>query len=999
MVRRLLLLWLCSCNALKTDLTQDYPRIGACDNGRRDTAEQDVDCGGPCTPCPEEGGACTGDDCGTCQDGLRTGSETAIDCGGPCAACSDGSSCNVAADCASGRCEAGACVSCTDSAQSGAEAAIDCGGPCAACSDGSSCNVAADCSSGRCEAGACASCTDGAVSGAEAAVDCGGPCGTCADGSCSVAADCASGRCEDRVCRTCTDGAESGAEAAVDCGGPCLACTPEIAVNDAAAGAQVTPSVMVFSGGDFAVGWCQDAGYVRFFRRYGDADSGEMWATSCGKTAPAGAFATVDAGSVIAVGGASVRARHFDAGGALAEDPVAVVVNGTVATLCTAGNGNGRYAIAYATGGALSLRVFAEGAFRSPTAVAAGVTGRCEIAMADNGSLALTWLQMDDGCARARLGTFNAEGSWLAPALAIDDGCIEGAGDVWGGIDMGSEGGVVAWSQSDGAYYQRFLRVGGWMGTRRLLHSGGSQVRVAQDGDGNLVFAWYQQSGDPSYGGIWATMLSDTDASLLPMTRVNVHTDGMQSRPTVGIADGFFVVAWQSDGQDGDASGIYARVSRTLADESAPTAVLSPDGDVSIAPATALSIRFSEGMDRTATEAAIRLEPATAGHVEWSGDPWRPVLNFRHAQLLPSTLYTFSVDAQAADLAGNAIAPRSVTFRTVQPTLAQRDFSFGAPYTAEKPGTVQVPGVQTMTLDPQGRIVVVSRVGDTQHLHRLLADGTSDPSLDFTLNGAAAGIKAVVVDAAGRILVVDSNAQTFAILATGSVDESFADAGVLRASGEYFVLDPQDRLLYAGDNGLRRYLPSGDPDVSFDTDGVAPVSAQNDGYLRGVIALANGSYITWGKKSYETPHGYRDRGVVSRFDGTGTRQSAYVTVCDTCREHVIYGQLWPLGGQLVATQYVNEPGHTGTSTLVLFSLLGAPSGGKQPAYDGSVVGVDSENTLWIVDRGQLRRLDESLTWLGASSESFGAVHQGLFVDEGVILRQADALLRVFAGDP
>jgi hypothetical protein len=125
-----------------------------CTNGLWDSAagETDVDCGGPCKPCPSPGRACGVDaDCASgvctlgacqaasCQDGRKNGTETGIDCGGAaCPACGGGLPCKVGADCASGTCAGSYCTGPLD--------------PCAgaACAAPDACHFAS-CSQGACQ--------------------------------------------------------------------------------------------------------------------------------------------------------------------------------------------------------------------------------------------------------------------------------------------------------------------------------------------------------------------------------------------------------------------------------------------------------------------------------------------------------------------------------------------------------------------------------------------------------------------------------------------------------------------------------------------------------------------------------------------------------------------------------------------------------------------------------------------------------------------------------
>lgn len=70
---------------------------------------------------------------------------------------------------------------------------------------------------------------------------------------------------------------------------------------------------------------------------------------------------------------------------------------------------------------------------------------------------------------------------------------------------------------------------------------------------------------------------------------------------------------------------------------------------------TQIRIAFSEAMDAASVEAAFSITPVTAGEFDWFSDSlfyWKP-----DTLLAVQTLYTFAVDTNAADLAGNRLEP------------------------------------------------------------------------------------------------------------------------------------------------------------------------------------------------------------------------------------------------------------------------------------------------------------------------------------------------------
>ena len=86
----------------------------------------------------------------------------------------------------------------------------------------------------------------------------------------------------------------------------------------------------------------------------------------------------------------------------------------------------------------------------------------------------------------------------------------------------------------------------------------GDAPNVASDADGNFIVVY--QAPDASSSGIFARRYEANGAPLGPAFAVNSHTASRQHTPAVAAdADGDFIIAWTSDGQDGSESGVYAR--------------------------------------------------------------------------------------------------------------------------------------------------------------------------------------------------------------------------------------------------------------------------------------------------------------------------------------------------------------------------------------------------------------------------------------------------------
>jgi len=138
------------------------------------------------------------------------------------------------------------------------------------------------------------------------------------------------------------------------------------------------------------------------------------------------------------------------------------------------------------------------------------------------------------------------------------------------GMDAGGDF-VVAWQSfgqdgsNYGIYAQRFhalaptpigpeFRVNTFTTERQRMPA------VARDSSGNYVIAWASFGQDGSGFGIYAQRYNAAGMALGSEFIVNTFTTNDQSTPTVAMdADGDFVIAWMSDGQDGSSNGVYAQ--------------------------------------------------------------------------------------------------------------------------------------------------------------------------------------------------------------------------------------------------------------------------------------------------------------------------------------------------------------------------------------------------------------------------------------------------------
>jgi hypothetical protein len=129
---------------------------------------------------------------------------------------------------------------------------------------------------------------------------------------------------------------------------------------------------------------------------------------------------------------------------------------------------------------------------------------------------------------------------------------------------------VVVWQSAGqdglgpGAFGQRYAASGSPLGPEFQVntYTTGNQSlpKVATDPAGNFVVAWASLGQDGSADGVFAQRYSASGMPLGSEFRVNTYTTNGQSFPSVtASANGTFVVAWESNTQDGSGDGVFAQ--------------------------------------------------------------------------------------------------------------------------------------------------------------------------------------------------------------------------------------------------------------------------------------------------------------------------------------------------------------------------------------------------------------------------------------------------------
>ncbi len=169
----------------------------------------------------------------------------------------------------------------------------------------------------------------------------------------------------------------------------------------------------------------------------------------------------------------------------------------------------------------------------------------------------------------------------LPSVTALQDG-----GFVVTWISVGQEGPD---GSGAGIYGQRYDNNGAKVGEEFQINSytagWQSSPAITALADGGFVVVWESESQDGSGYGVYGQRYDSDGVRLGEEFLVNSYTQGMQDLPSVtALTDGGFVIVWESEGQDGSGWGIYGQ--RYNADgtpyvdgDDAPAILLGTDGN------------------------------------------------------------------------------------------------------------------------------------------------------------------------------------------------------------------------------------------------------------------------------------------------------------------------------------------------------------------------------------------------------------------------------------
>ena len=193
------------------------------------------------------------------------------------------------------------------------------------------------------------------------------------------------------------------------------------------------------------------------------------------------------------------------------------------------------------------------------------------VAMDSSGNFVVVWFsEFQDGSGDGIFGRrYSSTGVPLTGEFRINT--FTTGNQFTPAVAAGSTGNfVVTWysPNQDGSGYgmfgQRFastgIPLGGEFQINTFTPNNQFGSAVAADTAGNFVVAWESDGQDGSGFGIFGQRYASTGAPLGGEFRVNTYTTSEQRMATVASDPaGHFVVAWESYNQDGDLTGIFAQ--------------------------------------------------------------------------------------------------------------------------------------------------------------------------------------------------------------------------------------------------------------------------------------------------------------------------------------------------------------------------------------------------------------------------------------------------------
>ncbi|XZE19693.1 VCBS domain-containing protein [Pirellulaceae bacterium SH449] len=186
------------------------------------------------------------------------------------------------------------------------------------------------------------------------------------------------------------------------------------------------------------------------------------------------------------------------------------------------------------------------------------------VAMADNGTFVVTWSDNRSGNYEVYMRLFNVDGTALTGETMVST--LAGAQD-YHSADFAADGSFVVAFQSAAdtdIYFQRYNSSGVAEGANTKVNNLTSGTQISRDiavrDDGSFIVTWSDSVNDGNGTGVYARMFDSSGTALANQFLVNTFTTGNQGYSSISSdSNGNFVITWTSANQDGSGDGIYMK--------------------------------------------------------------------------------------------------------------------------------------------------------------------------------------------------------------------------------------------------------------------------------------------------------------------------------------------------------------------------------------------------------------------------------------------------------
>ncbi len=753
--------------------------------------------------------------------------------------------------------------------------------------------------------------------------------------------------------------------------------------NSFTTGAQTAPSAAALSGGGYVVTWTsagQDGSgggvYAQRYSSNGQTSGAEFRVnTTTGDSQFEPSVAALGNNRFVVVwestgqdGAASgVYMQRFTAGGVAdgaetrvnttaagsqGQPEVAMLLGGAFVVTWTStnqdGSGEGVYQQRYdaagtPVGGETRVNTFTAGD-QNDTAVV-GLAGSA------GGGHVVVWVSdgQDGGGAGVYAQRYTGAGAAAGAEFRVNT-VVAGAQDDPSVTALADGGFVITWSSlgqdgsSRGIYMQRYDVTGAAIGAETRVNTTTLDDQRSSDvtalTGGGFVVTWHSTGQDGSGAGVYSRQYSAAGVALGGETLVNVFTTGDQHfAAAAALPNGAFLVAWQSEGQDGASSGIYSRIFTSSG--GGQSAALNVAIDTA-APGAPSIIRFADDTGMVGDGITADTTPTLVG----SAEARSTITVLRDGVVVGSTTtddqgfwsYTspalasgvYSFTARATDTAGNqslVSAPTAITVVTaggVAPStpdlVAASDSGASSTDNVTNDNTPTVTGTATAgsTVDIlDGTTVVGTGFADANGVYTI----TTLPLAD--------GVRALTARVAGSTATGETIFQVNQSNPADPGNEQFSSA-IARLAGGGFVEVWFNERDFGSQIAGRRYTAAGAADGDQFAVGAA------SGFRKeapAVAALSDGGFVvTWTSTPTQFLVG-QTFGPVTFEDGSGTG---------------VYAQRYLASGAAAGPQFRVSTTTAGDQSQIVVSELA--TGGfvvtwTSAGQDGSGLGVYGQRYL------------------------------------------------------